>query len=104
MAKNVLITGGTRGIGAACSRIFQKNGYNVYAIYNKDEKYYNHALVTCGFEVSAESVGFYPTLPPRFVEDKNTAFSFDYNAAQKHNRFQTKIAPAGVTLIDINKE
>ncbi len=38
MTKNVLITGGTRGIGAACSRIFSRNGYTVYAIYNQDEK------------------------------------------------------------------
>ena len=38
MSKNVLITGGTRGIGAACAEIFIKNGYNVYAIYNSDEK------------------------------------------------------------------
>ncbi len=38
MSKNVIITGGTRGIGAACTEIFVKNGYNVYAIYNKDEK------------------------------------------------------------------
>ena len=38
MVKNVLITGGTRGIGAACAELFSKNGYNVYAIYNKDEK------------------------------------------------------------------
>ena len=38
MNKNVIITGGTRGIGAACAEIFVENGYNVYAIYNKDEK------------------------------------------------------------------
>ena len=38
MSKNVLITGGTRGIGAACSEIFFKNGYSVYATYNNDEK------------------------------------------------------------------
>lgn len=38
MSKNVIVTGGTRGIGAACTEIFVKNGYNVYAIYNKDEK------------------------------------------------------------------
>ncbi len=38
MCKNVIITGGTRGIGAACTELFIKNGYNVYAIYNKDEK------------------------------------------------------------------
>ena len=38
MSKNVLITGGTRGIGAACSEIFVKNGYTVYATYNNDIK------------------------------------------------------------------
>ncbi len=38
MSKNVIITGGTRGIGAACTEIFVKNGYNVYAIYSNDEK------------------------------------------------------------------
>lgn len=38
MSKNVIITGGTRGIGAACTELFVKNGYKVYAIYNKDEK------------------------------------------------------------------
>ena len=81
-----------------------KNGADRLYLYNKDEKHYTHAVITCDFDVSATSVGFYPVLPPRYVEDKNTAFSFDYNAMQKHNKFQTKIAPAGVTLIDINKE
>ncbi len=38
MSKNVLITGGTRGIGAACSELFIKNGYTVYATYNNDGK------------------------------------------------------------------
>ena len=38
MSKNVLITGGTRGIGAACSEIFVKNGYSVYVTYNNDEE------------------------------------------------------------------
>lgn len=38
MEKSVLITGGTRGIGAACAELFIKNGYTVYASYNKDEK------------------------------------------------------------------
>ena len=34
--KNVLITGGTRGIGASCARLFAKNGYRVFVIYHKD--------------------------------------------------------------------
>ena len=37
MSKNVLITGGTRGIGAACSELFINNGYTVYATYSNDQ-------------------------------------------------------------------
>ncbi len=33
--KNVLITGGSRGIGAACVEEFSKNGYRVFLNYNK---------------------------------------------------------------------
>lgn len=36
MAYTVLITGGTRGIGRACSLKFLKLGYNVCAVYEKD--------------------------------------------------------------------
>jgi len=81
-----------------------KNGKDRLYLYNKDEKHYAHAVITCDSDMSAASVGFYPVLPPRYVEEKNTSFSFNYNKAEKRNRFQTKIAPAGVTLIDINKE
>lgn len=35
--KNVLITGGSRGIGAACVRKFASEGYNVYFNYTKSE-------------------------------------------------------------------
>ena len=35
--KNVLITGGSRGIGAACVREFAKNGYRVFINYNKSD-------------------------------------------------------------------
>ncbi len=35
--KNIIITGGTRGIGAACTRLFTKKGYRVFAIYSSDE-------------------------------------------------------------------
>ena len=35
--KNVLITGGSRGIGAACVKLFCEKGYNVTFTYNKSE-------------------------------------------------------------------
>jgi NAD(P)-dependent dehydrogenase (short-subunit alcohol dehydrogenase family) len=36
--KNVLITGGNRGIGAAIATIFAQNKYNVVINYHCDEK------------------------------------------------------------------
>lgn len=36
--KNVLITGGSRGIGAECVRIFSKKGYRVFFIYKSNDK------------------------------------------------------------------
>lgn len=36
--KNVLITGGSRGIGAACVRLFHKAGANVFFTYKSDSK------------------------------------------------------------------
>ena len=35
--KNVLITGGSRGIGAACVRAFMKNGFRVFFTYKENE-------------------------------------------------------------------
>lgn len=35
--KNVLITGGSRGIGAACVKLFAGKGYRVFFTYNKSE-------------------------------------------------------------------
>lgn len=36
--RNVIVTGGTRGIGAEISREFIKNGDRVFAVYEKDDK------------------------------------------------------------------
>lgn len=36
--KTVLITGGSRGIGSACARLFSENGYNVAINYFQSEK------------------------------------------------------------------
>lgn len=38
MSKNVLVTGGSGGIGNAIASLFAKNGYNVGVVYNSDKK------------------------------------------------------------------
>ena len=38
LGKKLLITGGSRGIGKACARIFSENGYNVAVNYFRSEK------------------------------------------------------------------
>lgn len=38
MSKNVLITGGSGGIGNAIASLFAKNGYNVGVVYNSDKE------------------------------------------------------------------
>ena len=38
MSKTVVITGASRGIGRATAIAFAKDGYNVFAIYNKSEE------------------------------------------------------------------
>ena len=42
--KTVLITGGSRGIGAACVRLFSKNDFRVYFTYHTSEQ---HAFALC---------------------------------------------------------
>lgn len=55
MAETVLITGGSRGIGAACVELFAKNGYNVAFIYqNSDEKAAKIAKATGALAVKAD--------------------------------------------------
>ena len=36
--KNVFITGGSRGIGAACVKLFSSYGYNVFFTYKNNEE------------------------------------------------------------------
>ena len=38
MAQTVLITGGSRGIGAACVRTFAENGWNIAFTYSKSRE------------------------------------------------------------------
>ena len=36
--KNVLITGGSRGIGAECVKLFSERGYRVFFIYRNNHE------------------------------------------------------------------
>lgn len=38
MRKSVFITGGSKGIGAACVELFSKNGFAIAFVYGKDNK------------------------------------------------------------------
>lgn len=80
-----------------------KNGKDRLYLYNPDDDHYDHALVTCAADLKEVKVaGHFPVLPPRFVQQENTAFSFGYNKEpQKTNQFQVKLAPAGMTVVDI---
>ncbi len=46
--KNVLITGGSRGIGAAMVTAFSHAGYNVYFLYRQNEQAANEIALTTG--------------------------------------------------------
>jgi hypothetical protein len=79
-----------------------KNGKDRLYIYNPDEIVYGHAVVTCKNEPQAVDIhSHYPVLPVRFLTEGNTGFAFDYTKEVAKNRFQTKVTPAGVTIVDI---
>ena len=46
MAKTVIITGGSRGIGAACARKYTENGFNV-VIVGRDTKKLDNVKTDC---------------------------------------------------------
>lgn len=48
MAPVVLITGASRGIGAACATLFSKNGYSVAVHYNKNKELAETIAKECG--------------------------------------------------------
>jgi hypothetical protein len=78
------------------------NGKDRLYIYNPDEYVYGHAVVTCKNEPQAVDIhSHYPVLPVRFLTEGNTGFAFDYTKEVAKNRFQTKVTPAGVTIVDI---
>ena len=46
--RNVVITGGSRGIGAACAKVFSQNGDRVFIIYEKNETAAKQVCESCG--------------------------------------------------------
>lgn len=46
--RNVVITGGSRGIGAACAKAFSKNGDRVFIIYEKNDMAAKDVAEACG--------------------------------------------------------
>lgn len=82
-----------------------KNGQDRLFLYNTDDDHYDHAIVTSDIDLESVNIAsHYPVLPPRFLQEANTAFSFDYNKkAERTNKFQVKLAPGGLTIVDIKR-
>lgn len=73
-------------------------------LYNTDDDHYGHAVVDCGADVKEVRVASaYPVQPVRFLEERNTGFAFRYDGNGPKQRFQTKLAPGGVTITDIRR-
>jgi len=83
-----------------------KNGKDRLYLYNSYDHHYGHALVNCEQIIaSADTVSHYPVLPVRLISEKNTSFHYDYNNIPKDARgFQSKLAPSGVTIVDITRK
>ena len=81
-----------------------KNGCDRLYLYNPHEQHYAQGVVTSDEPiVEAKVASAYPVLPVRFVDAMNTGFTFDRKAQSSHKRFQCKLAPAGVTVVDIKR-
>ena len=48
-------------------------------------------------------VSAYPIQPVRFLDAENKSFAYNYAAQVRRNKFQTKLAPGGVTIVDIRR-
>lgn len=92
MNKNVLITGGSRGIGRGIVEEFTKAGYKVGFIYNKeDEKALEVCKLTGSFSIKA-NVGNYSDLK-RGIEDLKKKMGID--------GFNIVISNAGISKIGL---
>ncbi len=73
-------------------------------LFNPDDDHYGHAVVeTEDVFAEVEVAGSYPIQPVRFLEEANASFAFDYTRKTSRKKFQTKLAPGGVTVVDIRR-
>ncbi|MBQ3196144.1 MAG: SDR family oxidoreductase [Clostridia bacterium] len=88
--KTVLITGGSRGIGAACARLFASEGYKVIISYEKSKE---AADALCA-ELGCEAFCF-------DVSDRNAVFDFRDKLAARDINVDVLINNAGVSLFGL---
>ena len=90
MGQTVLVTGGTRGIGRACSEAFLKKGYRVIAIYNNDE--------TSALEFSKELAGFDLKCVKCDVSDYDLTKDTIESLLKEYSHIDVLINNAGISL------
>lgn len=88
--KNVLITGGTRGIGLAASKLFAASGANVIMTYRSDRNSAENALKELGN--GNHSIFQLDVTNAAFIKDFFTAY------AAKYNRLDILVNNSGVYL------
>ena len=81
-----------------------RNGADRLWIYNTDDSHYEHAVVESADPLDGvKVVSAYPIQPVRFLQERNTGFAYNYAAQTRLNKFQTKLAPGGVTIVDLRR-
>ena len=85
--RNVIVTGGTRGIGAAVSREFIKNGDRVFAVYEKNDKAAQEFAADTGAIIIKADVS------------KKDGVSAVFNEVRKYGKTDVLINNAGISEI-----
>ena len=81
-----------------------KDGADRLWLYNTEDNHYGHAIVESAAPLQdVQVVSAYPIQPVRFLDAENKSFAYNYAAQIKRNKFQTKLAPGGVTIVDIRR-
>ena len=90
MPKTVLVTGASRGIGAACAEIFAENGFNVIINYNNSkEKAEALAEKTGGLAYKCD------------VSDPATAGKMVEDVIQKYGKIDVLVNNAGISVTGV---